>query len=110
VNSADEGVETTKSPIGDSSGNEYFNRYDNVETAITESTKPPESAAKSETYKENGESGYSVASAPGSEVRQADQIGLTEYIEDTVRNLWQLAYRSGMEKSHFEKLINNAMK
>ena len=85
----------------------YYDQYDNVETVISSGgggardfAQPAETA--------NG----SVASSGidgSTENGLPDDIGMEDYIRNTVRNLSQLALRSGMSEKRLRELITEGM-
>jgi hypothetical protein len=85
----------------------YYDQYDNVETAISSGgagardfAQPAETA--------NG----SVASSGGDGSTQnglSDDIGMEDYVRNAVRNLSQLALRSGMSEKRLRELITEGM-
>jgi hypothetical protein len=78
----------------------YFDRYDNIETTIGD-THPAEQPS-------TNIQGEHRERLPTSRNEVAD-IGLDEYIRDTLRSLSQLALRSGMSKIRLAEIINEEL-
>ena len=80
----------------------YYERYNDIETAIGDPDLPQNNL-------EVIKSSEDRELLPGSRNEVLD-IGLEEYIRDTLRNLSQLASRCGMSKIRFTELIYEEMK
>jgi len=81
----------------------YYDQYDNVETAISSGGDFSQPA---------GNSRGSVASSGidgSTENGLPDDIAMEDYIRNTVRNLSQLALRSGMSEKRLRELITEGM-
>jgi hypothetical protein len=84
----------------------YYDQYDNVETAISSGGGGGDFAQPAETA--NG----SVASSGidgSTENGSPDDIGMEDYVRNAVRNLSQLALRSGMSEKRLQELITEGM-
>lgn len=80
----------------------YYERYNNIETAIGDPDLPQNNPAVG-----NQPSGH--REPPRESRNEVLDIGLDQYIRDTLRNLAQLASRCGMSKVRFTELINEEM-
>lgn len=83
----------------------YYDQYDNVETAISSGgardfAQPAETAAGS--VASSGIDGSTENGLP-------DDIGMEDYVRNAVRNLSQLALRSGMSEKRLRELITQGM-
>ena len=78
----------------------YFDRYDNIETAIGDAEAVQDHSAGNEYLH-----GKRLPT-----IRTEDfDIGLEEYVRNTLRNLSQLVLRSGMSKSRLIELVNEGL-
>ena len=78
----------------------YYDQYDNVETVIT--------SAGSEDSVKPGGTASSGMSGPTENGFLGD-IGIEEYVRNTIRNLSQLAIRCGMSEKRLRQLIREEM-
>jgi hypothetical protein len=84
----------------------YYDQYDNVETAITSG------GGGARDFAQPAEANGSVASSGvdgSTENGLPDDIGMEDYIRNAVRNLSQLALRSGMSEKRLRELITEGM-
>ncbi len=87
------------------SNDAYFDQYDNVETTIGDSGLMQESAANAE--KRTADDG--TFSGEGPSASGPMDIGLDEYVRDTVRNLSRFALRCGMSRAQLAALIKEEL-
>ena len=87
--------------MGDPSS--YYDQYDNVETAIT--SNGGEDFGKPVGTASNLTSGMSGPT----ENKFLNEIGMEEYVRNTIRNLSQLALRCGMSEKRLRQLITEEM-
>ena len=85
----------------------YYNQYDNVETAISSGGGVVRGVM--DRVGMANESGSSSGGSGSTENGLLDDIALEDYIRDTVRNLSQLALRSGMSEKRLQELIREGM-
>ena len=92
---------TPKEPLSrDQDPSNYFDRYDNIETVIGD---PHPAAQPSANIR-----GEHRERLPTSRNEVAD-IGLDDYIRDTVRSLSQLALRGGISKIRLAEIISEEL-
>lgn len=84
----------------------YYEQYDRVETAISSG-----SGAGMDSVQHAGMANESVVSGGSGSTENGTvrDIGMEDYVCDTVRNLSQLALRSGMSTKRLRQLITEAM-
>jgi hypothetical protein len=85
----------------DSSG--YFDQYDNVDSLVGDSSKlVPESS--------RGTVGNPTDTQPLNRLTEiSTDIGLDQFIRNSVRNMWELAKRCEMSKAQFLEIIRESL-